>query len=1533
MDLEDALAEFELPGGVRGGVSGGHEEADGSRVEPSGAAGSSEGGRVIEIEDDDDAPTDAAGNHIEGLDDMALALPAPKKFKFENRSEAHIQHARLHLQAKRSQQKALEQTALAQSASSALNAVCALLPGAAKLVGQPSSVALGRVRELTSGHFGLATRAIHLPATTKVNLGVSLRRLICAGADFIEARQACGVDTILMNSRAALHRAGASASRSVHLSFVHMWDEVQVRFQTRLSAKLRPSGKASNTRTMVQRGAVVTCLQDEALGTAIAFGEYWLSKPIGVPATCAPDLLPAIRKASPSQLDFEDASAMVALSKQVSTFTFHPIGDKASSNLSMMKHWGSMWENNLLEQCNGTILLWPETCFVHGHHRAKLQVRGLKSHTMRHYSIAALHRQQSVQLQIARNLETVVETMNLRRIVQPPPQDILSLRVVVDILLRPDAPYHTRAKGKVSQRVEDFQTLCNLLNSSLSEEPAHYCWDASKGGPCCRSTAEMKDKVFVALSHALYGHADAIPTESRWTHLLPNFQQTLLRKLTLNVGPHVFQNAAPNGPRSVEADCEAASEFWSLLNGVRARKTDEYLANDAQMHELCIYSIALDVCDRALLYPLLGDGMLPAEKPAKLNLLLDRTDTLVGKNTDGLLRLLQTWLVGGPTRQPWCLLDALKAPLESDQFMRWSRAQILRLNSAIFRRTELPLSCWPFKLFALTSSKFTTEEQTEVAEELLASRRSALDVYSAGIRRLFPTVSQLLSFRCTSVLSADFNAHAVSTDFVERLNAELTSRHPRRAPARHMANAGRESLLRQVAVVHRGHGGRDPLAPGSLAKANFPTEELHCSPLLPAVTMGTQSRLQDVPDRTGRGSHKGSVGASSGVASVVPVPPPQGAGAIIPAGDKFTELTVVTRENPARVVAESEAPKAATSRRGLSPFMLERNKYVQAMRTQMGRTLTPEEMKSARDAFAALWKEMGDHDVQTELYDEWRRAPRAAGAADLPTYRPIWGGGCFSTPVTKSELCEHIKSHGWPSDDRVADTDFTETTVQADNVVDFAASADFNLFGTGRQARNVEPDPARPAVEFDFIERGIHNWLCHVGAERADSGELLILVQGMPAFGGDRVCRVACFVTGTSYNPKVFDITMVEFEHATDISSPALSLPCNVRISVRPCRVSAEYQAIDSKTSAEFVRDAMQCMIAPRLYHAEYTTICPDQTLLWSQITSLNEVGLLWEPSMRKPLSFGTTSGERARRQRSQTLVFESMMSTDPLSDEAALVATSSSHRRPQGRSRPDRNLSRASANVSSAVGGGGTSTAMVVDLLGDFPSDDVGEESAGSAQPFLAVTDRGQVELDVADEDEVSELSDNELDELGATFLEQPHGDNRFIAEVVDAESVGAPMPDPQTIGSVTAGLEALVPDIGLEPSGAGSSSDVVAFGAAAPPEAAAEAAAEAPAESRPWEEVSDPSPMGYCYLGGRSVLRIQRGKPANSVTVNCYRHSGCHLLLAASRCPSDAVLKQWLFEVDQLPPGASPAERRAMAQRHMNMAKSRWSKGGTAS
>lgn len=87
-------------------------------------------------------------------------------------------------------------------------------------------------------------------------------------------------------------------------------------------------------------------------------------------------------------------------------------------------------------------------------------------------------------------------------------------------------------------------------------------------------------------------------------------------------------------------------------------------------------------------------------------------------------------------------------------------------------------------------------------------------------------------------------------------------------------------------------------------------------------------------------------------------------------------------------------------------------------------------------------------------------------------------------------------------------------------------------------------------------------------------------------------------------------------------------------------------------------------------------------------------------------------------------------------------------------------------------------------------------------------------------------------------------------------------------------------------------------------------------------------PSPMGYVYLGGRSIGRVIRGKPARSLSVRCYVHTSCSFLLPLRLAPSDSEICEWLVAEPAAPPGATTAQRQAAAKRHIELAK-RWRQG----
>ena len=111
-------------------------------------------------------------------------------------------------------------------------------------------------------------------------------------------------------------------------------------------------------------------------------------------------------------------------------------------------------------------MFFPDNCGTRKHHRAKQDLKDLKRHILRHYSMNKLLREQKMQMSCSERLEVLVKQKVKMRIGKPP-EDALTLREVVDIIFHLDAEWHKRAREKTSQFHTDLEPLCKHINGCV----------------------------------------------------------------------------------------------------------------------------------------------------------------------------------------------------------------------------------------------------------------------------------------------------------------------------------------------------------------------------------------------------------------------------------------------------------------------------------------------------------------------------------------------------------------------------------------------------------------------------------------------------------------------------------------------------------------------------------------------------------------------------------------------------------------------------------------------------------------------------------------------------------------------------------------------------------------------------------------------------------------------------------------------------------------------------------------------------------
>ncbi|CAK0877526.1 unnamed protein product [Prorocentrum cordatum] len=1101
---------------------------------------------------------------------------------------------------------------LKQKLKAIIRNVAAMVPGSELITGRPGT-ALGRKRKIEAGDFQLATRAVFLKFKRNINIGVKHERIQTVACAVARLRQ----------EKALKHCFEKSAD---------MWDEVEVKQAWRPSKKYRALRKNVAQPTLVQRTTVNLSLVNLSRKEGGQFQTIGYLQPTEVGGTKAMHLLPGILKGMPEQWDFQKVAKLIETLGAASSLTFMPMCDKASSNVSIMKMWAGAEQQfkEALPELGKKLLYFPDTRGIHSHHRGKLALKGLRPHTMRHYSIASMSRYRGNLSRCIHGIENIVQSQ-LHREVGPAPPVPDTLERVADFLYDFSAGHHRRpgkgGKGDgESQLLKDLKGLTAMANGSLTAEKwTHWCWGASLQRPCCRSLQDSVEKTTVAAVHALYGSADPRPAEIRWTHSLPSFKRTLVRRILRRVGLDCFVDTTKEGEldglggQQFGVDQEGTDAFFKHIIRVRTKKVRDYYADDRNMYKLVVFTAVLEASDGNLLYPLLGDAIKDkAEEKSKLDTLLGE-DSVIGRCSQDVLGLLDSWSTGDRTRRPWMLLDILGAPLTDQVFSRWARGQIVKLTTVMRRRYESRFSAWPYRFYPLSHGRSTEADKKRVAREALDAPDHMIDCYTRGIRNLFPSDAALLSTHCRTVLAADFRAHCYGTGMIERLNALYTVRHPVRAPGRNAVNAEREHFLDQVKAIHQKQGGDDPLAVRKLGNSSS-VEAVTYIPLLDGASFGSVPVLP-------------ALGDAPAPMAIEDAPANADEQAIAPAAPaaehrNFEEPIVARIPNPNLLPGDRAASEEADgdgTKRWLRRYMLAKNRHLEDARKSKGSRMIWGECVAHGEEFRELYAD-ADPDVYNEAYADWRHSGGQHQHEQVQQpYELWWGGGSRASPFTPGELCQYIVQHGWPKDSAVFDVDLVERRATPDFKTKFTDTDEIDPWGMSRSARNADRPGSRVPAAWDVVEKGIYKFLLSINAGKGedDASGVMLIIAGRTVHG-DGHMRFASLVTDVTFNPCVFDVTLNEFEkHAHE----ELALPSWVNIAERQSRVSVRHRAIDTNTSDQWINLLIDKLQHMDMYIAGYEICHGTGTLRRSKIIGLKLIGRLWDPSMQKPLAFYRRGG------------------------------------------------------------------------------------------------------------------------------------------------------------------------------------------------------------------------------------------------------------------------------------------------------------------
>ena len=447
----------------------------------------------------------------------------------------------------------------------------------------------------------------------------------------------------------------------------------------------------------------------------------------------------------------------------------------------------------------------------------------------------------------------------------------------------------------------------------------------------------------------------------------------------------------------------------------------------------------------------------------------------------------------------------------------------------------------------------------------------------------------------------DFECRGYGIDFIERINSTLGAGQRVTGPGRKQGKRFDESLLSQLLAVHKACGGADPVG---IRKA----DEDHVEETLLSNPFMTFRDYDEVDEGECAPSNAAEESTSPRVASSCPN---TSDGTVACCGPELGPV-VMQRPSDRLALAELSVPKGLR-RRGLSVFLMERNKFMKAAKESNRGPLKLSQVKDLHVHFKEMWSQMSQRTSFKDAFSLWQETEKTV-KLPVPEYITIWGAGSFDCPIPSNELFDYLREFGWPSDDEVNDLqeDWASVAEEYANI-DYTRSAATPLFGRGRWARSGN----RLGVErnFEFIEKGVFSMIDRIGKAVVDEADTLVMFEGTTKATPSRTWRVATFITGTTYSPRVWDVCVNAWVKESDENSPILELPSVVHVEMRESLISEDFCTFDTRMGDVFISKLVAELVNVDLYYCDYRALEYDEdNLLYNEISKTWYLGRLWEP-------------------------------------------------------------------------------------------------------------------------------------------------------------------------------------------------------------------------------------------------------------------------------------------------------------------------------